>query len=89
VSWSGHYVRDPFTVKYLDVERTLRRESHPLFRMLRDLRLTRSGIMIFVIIMAFFVGASGIFAGKFASSPNPSIQPASTKNTGEIPGSNL
>lgn len=49
VSWSGHYVRDPFTLNQLASARTLRRESHPFFRILRDLRLTRVNVLLTVL----------------------------------------
>jgi hypothetical protein len=45
ITWSGHYVRDPFCAPHgvsggcRDVERTLRRTSHPMARFVRDLGL--------------------------------------------------
>ena len=36
VSWSGHYVRDPFTTQ--GAEEMLRRESRPIARIRRDLK---------------------------------------------------
>ena len=41
ISWSGHYVRDPFTLKQLTLGRVLRRQSRPLYRLLRDIGLAR------------------------------------------------
>lgn len=48
ITWSGHYVRDPFTLHQAASARTLRRESHPFFRILRDLRspLTLCGMVL-------------------------------------------
>ncbi|MBP0001250.1 MAG: hypothetical protein J7641_20045 [Cyanobacteria bacterium SID2] len=36
VCWSGHYVRDPFSLGRLDFAQILRRQSRPVSRMLRD-----------------------------------------------------
>ncbi len=41
VSWSGHYVRDPFILQKLAMGRSLRRQSRPLARILRDVGLAR------------------------------------------------
>lgn len=41
ISWSGHYVRDPFSFDGVAVARVLRRQSSPLARIMRDLGLTR------------------------------------------------
>lgn len=49
VSWSGHYVRDPFTLKQLTVGRTLRRQSRPLARILRDFRFARYAPLLIAI----------------------------------------
>lgn len=37
ITWSGHYVRDPFAVKQLSMGQSLRRQSRPLARLRRDL----------------------------------------------------
>lgn len=37
ISWSGHYVRDPFAIKQLSMGQSLRRQSRPLARLRRDL----------------------------------------------------
>jgi hypothetical protein len=41
VSRNGHFVRDPFTLKQLTDSRTLRRQSHPFSRILRDFGLAK------------------------------------------------
>lgn len=41
ISWSGHYVRDPFTLKQLAVGRLLRRQSRPVARILRDVGIAK------------------------------------------------
>lgn len=62
VSWSGHYVRDPFSIKPLGTERMLRRESHPFYRILRDLGITRFHVMLIVLAGTL---AFGVFSGLF------------------------
>jgi hypothetical protein len=49
VSWSGHYVRDPFTLKQLGVGRLIRRQSRPVARMLRDVGFRRRPSLVAVI----------------------------------------
>lgn len=75
VSWSGHYVRDPFTLKHLIAERTLRRSSHPLHRMLRDIRFTRFSLALTLFAGTLLLGVSGILSGKFTSEPNLQSRP--------------
>lgn len=41
ISWSGHYVRDPFSFKQLSVSRLLRRQSSPVARILRDVGIKK------------------------------------------------
>ncbi|AFY81850.1 hypothetical protein Oscil6304_2216 [Oscillatoria acuminata PCC 6304] len=41
ISWSGHYVRDPFTFKQLSMSRLLRRQSSPVARILRDVGIKK------------------------------------------------
>lgn len=48
VSWSGHYVRDPFTLNCLSSGKMLRRESHPLARIRRDFRATPSLLLTLI-----------------------------------------
>ncbi|MGC8714038.1 MAG: hypothetical protein ACP5RH_16755 [Leptodesmis sp.] len=81
VSWSGHYVRDPFTLKHLTAERTLRRSSHPLSRMLRDLRLTRRSLVLTLFAGTLLLGVSGLFSNKFTSALNlrPHPSPSQSK----------
>jgi len=69
ITWSGHYVRDPFHLRQLDVERSLRRESHPFYRILRDLRLTRPNLFTALLAGSLLVGIVSIFSEKIASKP--------------------
>jgi hypothetical protein len=49
VCQSGHYVRDPFTIKQMMVSSALRRQSSPLARLVRDfLFLKRPAIALAV-----------------------------------------
>ncbi|NJP09517.1 MAG: hypothetical protein HC866_08535 [Leptolyngbyaceae cyanobacterium RU_5_1] len=88
VSWSGHYVRDPFAFRHLNVERTLRRDSHPLSRILRDLGATRSAFLIAALAGTALIGVSSLFQDKLflrqqlsseQTSPNP-IRPTPHPN---------
>lgn len=59
ISWSGHYVRDPFRRRYADIERSLRRESHPFNRILRDLHLNRPSFLLIVLSSLLLLGVWG------------------------------
>lgn len=58
ISWSGHYVRDPFTFKRLAVARMLRRQSRPLARILRDIGLTKPQAILGVLAGAVIAGVA-------------------------------
>ena len=58
ISWSGHYVRDPFTLKQLAVGRMLRRQSRPLARVLRDVGFTKRPSLIGVLASAVIVSVA-------------------------------
>lgn len=60
ISWSGHYVRDPFTFKQLSVARLLRRQSSPVARILRDVGIKKRPS--FWAVLAGLVVASLTFA---------------------------
>ncbi|KJH71397.1 hypothetical protein [Aliterella atlantica] len=57
VTWSGHYVRDPFSGKQVVIAQLLRRQSHPWARFLRDISLLKRPIM-FIALSAVIFGAS-------------------------------
>lgn len=57
VSWSGHYVRDPFT-RQLTTERMLRRESHPIARLYRDLKSTSRPFVVAIVGTAVLLGTA-------------------------------
>ncbi|MBD2021261.1 hypothetical protein H6F43_13860 [Leptolyngbya sp. FACHB-36] len=81
VSWSGHYVRDPFTLKPLVTGQTLRRESRPLARIRRDLRLSSYSLAIGLVGGAVFLG---VMVGLLQNSMTPaSTEPPSIESLNE------
>ena len=58
LSHSGHYVRDPFCLQQCAVAQMLRRQSHPLARILRDLILTKGLPLLAIISSLLFLGIS-------------------------------
>lgn len=70
VSWSGHYVRDPFALKQMTSERMLRRASSPLARICRDFRLSDSPLALAVL------GGVVLLGMAIASLQSISLQPA-------------
>jgi hypothetical protein len=57
ISWSGHYVRDPFALQQLDIGQMLRRQSRPLARLRRDLTSQYLPIIAVISGAIFFGGA--------------------------------
>ncbi len=45
VSQSGHYVRDPFILRQMMISSSLRRQSHPLARIIRDFILLKRPVL--------------------------------------------
>jgi len=79
VSWSGHYVRDPFTLKRLTSVQVLRRESHPLARLWRDFKLSSYPLLLAALGSAVLLGSALLLTqnssvGNYpsASQSNPS-----------------
>jgi hypothetical protein len=56
ISWSGHFVRDPFSLKQLAVGKMLRRESRPLARIQRDLGIGKHLGLLAILGSAVFLG---------------------------------
>ncbi|MBD1860926.1 MULTISPECIES: hypothetical protein [Trichocoleus] len=73
VSRSGHFVRDPFTLKQLADSRTLRRQSHPFARILRDFGFSKYpslfAIASSVVLLGLTLTAVGDWAVPQASVP--------------------
>lgn len=78
VSWSGHYVRDPFTLRHLTATRMLRRESHPIARILRDFGLNKSAPFIAIASGVVLLGILLPVLGGFTirTAPSPITSPA-------------
>lgn len=85
VTWSGHYVRDPFVNKAAPVDnqdevaRALRRTSHPIARLRRDLGL-RPSPATWVVIGSVMV-LVGMACWMFQTSNSPSVPPANPPQT--------
>ncbi len=56
VSVSGHYVRDPFALRQRVTGQTLRRQSRPLARILRDSGISKHSSLLAVLGSLFFLG---------------------------------
>jgi hypothetical protein len=63
ISWSGHYVRDPFH-KQFSAARMLRRESHPVARMLRDFGIAKHASLLAALSGLVFLSLVLSFAGQ-------------------------
>ncbi|SRR5579883_207388 len=88
VSWSGHYVRDPFTFNHLATGQMLRRESHPLARIRRDYRLNSLSIVWTVLGSAIFLGTVMFLVQTAPIRPKPSAPlPASQTRVERSPDS--
>lgn len=82
VSWSGHYVRDPFTLKNLLTEQQLRQQSHPLARIRRDFRLTGSPLLFVALSSVFFLGTIlALFPGAPVRNGASDLPPAAEIKT--------
>lgn len=57
ISWSGHYVKDPFTLQQLGIGQMLRKQSKPLARLRRDLTRQYLPIVAMIGSVIFFGGA--------------------------------
>ena len=60
VCQSGHYVRDPFTWRQLMVASSLRRQSRPLARILRDFVILKRPVVALVVGGAIVLSMIGI-----------------------------
>jgi hypothetical protein len=49
VTWSGHYVRDPFIYKQVESEQIIRRKSRPIARFLRDFGWKQSSPILLIV----------------------------------------
>ena len=60
VTWSGHYVRDPFNGRQLMIAHLLRRQSRPWARVLRDFGFVKRPSVIIAVGSAILLGLSVI-----------------------------
>jgi hypothetical protein len=58
---SGHYVRDPFTFRQIMVSSTLRRQSRPLARIIRDFFVFKSPLLAVVLGSAIVFGMISVY----------------------------
>ena len=58
VTWSGHYVRDPFNGKQITLTHLLRRQSRPWARILRDFGFVKRPSVIIAVGSAILFGIS-------------------------------
>ncbi len=60
VSQSGHYVRDPFILRQMIISNSLRRQSSPLARIIRDFIVLKRPLLALAIVSAIILGMIGI-----------------------------
>ncbi len=73
VTWSGHYVRDPFSGKQMLAGQLLRRQSNPWARIMRDLGSIKRPFM-YVAMGVLIVGASVFSIDSIHNQQNPQNQ---------------
>ncbi|MBW4611735.1 MAG: hypothetical protein KME21_00325 [Desmonostoc vinosum HA7617-LM4] len=77
VCHSGHYVRDPFTWKQIMISSTLRRQSRPLARIIRDFVLIKRPMVALALGSAILFAAIAITQEK--TSYDHQTQPVTEK----------
>jgi hypothetical protein len=58
ISWSGHFVRDPFSLKQMTVGKMLRRQSRPLARLQRDFGFGKHFPLLAILGSVVFLGCA-------------------------------
>ncbi len=81
VSRNGHFVRDPFRLRQAKLERSLRRESHPFYRILRDLNLTRSPVWGALLAGLLLLGVGTLFVDRWSLTAPNAAPPESTETS--------
>jgi uncharacterized protein YbaR (Trm112 family) len=82
VSQSGHYVRDPSTLKQMMLSETLRRQSRPFARIVRDFILLKRPVVALGVAGAILL--SMITMTQQSTSYEPQLQ-QNTEKPGESP----
>ena len=71
VTWSGHYVRDPFNGKQVMLTQLLRRQSRTWPRILRDFGLVKRPSVIIAVASAILFGVSVVALESLNPQQNP------------------
>lgn len=71
VSQSGHYVRDPVPIRPRADGQMLRRQSRPLARMRRDLRIGKPAALVAIVGSAVILGLTFAMLDSKPHQPNP------------------
>lgn len=79
ISNSGHYVRDPFSLQNWAIGRMLRRQSHPLARIGRDVCLTKR-FPLMAIVSSLLLLSLALVTTERLNSPDQTIGPAVTES---------
>jgi uncharacterized protein YbaR (Trm112 family) len=70
VSQSGHYVRDPFILRQMIISSSLRRQSSPLARIIRDFIVLKRPLLALTVVSAILLGMIGITQQKTSDYPS-------------------
>lgn len=71
VTWSGHYVRDPYNCKQVTVTHLIRRQSRPWARIVRDFGFIKRPAAIIAIGSAVLFGVSVVTLESLNSERKP------------------
>lgn len=71
ISFSGHFVRDPFSFRQADMDQLLRRQSRPWARILRDVGLTKPGPLMALFASVVMAGVTLAFVQGWTWERNP------------------
>ncbi|WP_224087486.1 hypothetical protein [Nostoc sp. MS1] len=71
VCQSGHYVRDPFTLNQIMICSSLRRQSSPISRIIRDFILFKRPLLALIVGSAIFFGMISVTQQKTSYNQQP------------------
>lgn len=74
ISKSGHYVRDPFTLRQIAISSLIRRESRPLARILRDFGILKRPAAILALGSAIIFGMTAVTLESLNEERQPSSE---------------
>ncbi len=92
VSWSGSFVRDPFVFGSIETQIMLRRQSHPLIRIVRDWSFLQKGEWMkfvggLVVVSLLWTGLFRLATVSKTLKPSPiSAQPAQVSGQTSVQG---